>query len=682
MLVVRRLFLSFLLLGEVFLSAAPTRTITRTSETVDISRIRSYEEVEQLKLRRIWQAFKQNHVLTDDGMFEPAIPGADACPDTEEAQIAFLHHIKERSIEVEVRDFIRCGDCNGTGKRYLREGDNLSSTALEHLPCAGTGKLEAIISYRLIYSAKPPARLPSKNKLRFDALSKRYAAGDPEADFELGQFYANGRGTAKDVRRACDLFVACLFRKDARAALALGQHHEKGFDGIEASPAAGIALYMLADQLGGGTSSLENAYRSSRPSELMVGCWLGGVLKRQFLAGALVPQDFSASGLRSLTRRQLNGSSWSSASQTGERQLNEGMGYLLGTVDQKPDLFKAYASFTDAGRLGQADALFNLGVFHENGLTVDRSRPSAYVFYSLSARIGGQPYMQAAQVRLQPTCRSEQNDAMVGAIAGAFHGGSQGQDLFRPVLALKDLDDAPVAKTTPAPAAKEYGDIYDPKTGLKLKPRATGSGLVFTDKGHVFTNHHVVDKGVAFTVRLQGRGPLRKARLIAASEAHDLAILQIEDWKGPSETGHGLPSLLLDGAGLPARIGDRVFTIGFPVPDALNTDPKYTSGDVSTVSSEFGGGLQVTCPIQPGNSGGPLVLESGHVAGVVAATMSLRAGLQIMKNVPQGVNFAIHIRHLRDLAHRNAVDIPAPATYVTRPIELISAHTTLITSYE
>jgi S1-C subfamily serine protease len=679
---VKWIYIGIILATATVVTAAPTRTTTRTSETVDISRIRAYEEVEQQKLRRIWQAFKQEHVLTDEGLFEPAVPGADACPDNEEAQVAFLHHIKERSIEVEVRDFIRCGDCNGTGKRYLREGDSLSSTALEHLPCAGTGKLEAIITYRLIYSVRPPARLPSKNKLRFDVLTKRHSAGDLEAEFELGQCFANGRGTTKDVRRGCELFVKCLLRKDARAALALGQHHERGFDGIEASPAAGIALYMLGDQLGGGSASLENAYRNSRPSELMVGCWLGGIVRRQFLNAALTAQDFSASGLRALTRKQFEGSAGPVNQQLGERQLNEGMALLLGSDTRKPDLIKAYANFSEAGALGQADALFNLGVFHENGLTVGRSRPSAYVFYALAARLGGQPYMQTAEARLQPACRSEQHDAMVDSIATAFRSGSRRTDLFQPVLALKDLGEAPATVMAPEPIAKDFGDIYDAKTGLKLKPRGTGSGLVFTDKGHVFTNHHVVDKGVAFTVRLQGRGPLRKARLIATSEAHDLAILQIEDWKGLSETGHGLPSLLLDGVGQPARGGDRVFTIGFPVPDILNSAPKYTSGDVSTVSSEFGGGLQVTCPIQPGNSGGPLVLESGHVAGVIEAAFSLGAGLRIMKNVPQGVNFAVHVRHLRDLARRHSIDVPAPAAHVARPVEQISAHATLITSYE
>ena len=102
-----RFFTGFLLISATVALAAPDRTVTRVSETFDISRIRTYEEAEQLKLRRIWQAFKKDHVLTDDGLLEPAVPGADACPDNEEAQIAFLHHVKEHAIEVDVRDFNR-----------------------------------------------------------------------------------------------------------------------------------------------------------------------------------------------------------------------------------------------------------------------------------------------------------------------------------------------------------------------------------------------------------------------------------------------------------------------------------------------------------------------------------------------------------------------------------------------
>ncbi len=680
---VKWIYLGIIIAVAMPATAAPTRTITRTSETVDISRIRTYEEVEQQKLRRIWQAFKQEHVLTDDGLFEPAVPGADACPDSEEAQIAFLHHIKERSIEVEVRDFIRCGDCNGTGKRYLREGDSLSSTTLEHLPCAGTGKLEAIISYRLIYPVKPPPRLPSKNKLRFDALVKRHDAGDMSADFDLALCHVGGRGTSKDVRRGCELLAQLVIGKDARAAIALGQQLEKGFDGVEPSPATAIALYMLGQHLGGGSATLENAYRASQPPDLMAGCWLGRLLCREYAANGLEPKDLTPSGVRRISGKRLVSSGGRGARLKGEPELEEGMAALVGDLEHRPDLLAAYAKFLAAAGLGQPDALFSLGVLHENGMAVPRSRPAAYVFYSLAANLGGHQHMQIAQSRLESSCRTEEVQGLFERTLAALHGETASLDAFRQVRSLKDIEDAPVAlaaKQEEKPAA----DIFDPVTGLKLKPRGSGSGLIFTTQGHVFTNHHVIDKGKAFTVRVQGRGPLLKARLLAVNEAYDLAILQLEGWQGSGAVGHPLPSLMAaNGSATSARIGDRVFTIGYPLGSVLGADPKYSSGDISTVSSSFfPGSMQITCPIQPGNSGGPLVLGEGQVAGVVVGSVSDLYVLKRANALPQGVNFAIHIGHLRDLAAKHGIEVPAPSRNVTRPVELIQAYSTHITSYE
>jgi S1-C subfamily serine protease len=681
----KELLLSVLLLGLTISQAAPVRTVTRTSETVDISRIRTYEEAEQLKLRRIWQAFKQGHVLTDDGLFEPAVPGADACPDNEEAQIAFLHHIKEHAIEVDVRDFIRCGDCNGTGKRYLREGDNLSSMALEHLPCAGTGKLEAIISYRLIYPLKPPSRLQSKNELRFIALSKRHEAGDSEADFELAVCHVSGKGTPKNVRRGCELFAQLATRKDARAAIALGQQIEKGYDGAEPSPASAIALYMLAQNLGGGSATLENAYRASQPQDLMVGSWLGRLLSREFLAGGVQAKDLTPGGIRRVVNNRFILAGERNMRAKGETELQDAMTALIGGLDRQPDLIAAHTKLLAAAGAGQPDALFSLGVFYENGMAVKRSRPAAYIFYALAASLGGHQHMQVAQTRLQPTCLSEPIRLMFDKTLDALHRPASGAAVFGEVIGLKDIEDGPVAMVV-KPADEPAADIFDPVTGLKLKPRASGSGLIFTAQGHLFTNHHVVDKGKAFTVRIQGRGPLLKAKLLAKSESYDLAILQLEDWKGPGEVGYPLPSLMAtSGSSTFARIGDRAFTIGFPLDPLLGADPKYSSGDISSASpafDEFPGSMQITCPIQPGNSGGPLVLERGLVAGVVVGSLSEMYLLRKTKALPQGVNFAIHIGHLRDLAVRNGITVPEPARDINRPVDLIQAYTTQITSYE
>jgi S1-C subfamily serine protease len=679
---VKRLF-AVLLISTAVAWAAPAATVTRSSETVDISRIRSYQEVEQNKLRRIWQTFKQGHVLTDDGFFEPAVPGADACPDNQEAQIAFLHHIKEHSVEVEIRDFIRCGDCNGTGRRYIRSGDEVLSSALQHLPCAGTGKLEAVISYHLIYPPVPPARLPSKNQLRFNALLKRQKAGDTEADFDIAVCHVSGKGTPKDVRRGCELFAQLVIRKDARAAVALGQQIEKGYDGAEPNPAAAIAMYMLAQQLGGGAATLENAHRASQPPDLMVGCWLGRLLSREYFKGGVLARDLTPGGIMQLVNTRLKLAGERNTPGKGEAELQAAMSALVGNLDRTPNLIVAHAKFLAAAGAGQPDALFSLGVFYENGMAVVRSRPAAYVFYSLAASLGGHQHMQISQRRLQAACRTEAVQALLDKALAALHGPGGSPAIFSEIMGLKDIEDLPVdmvARSDVKPAA----DIFDPATGLKLKPSGSGSGLIFTANGHLFTNHHVVGKGKAFAVRIRGCGPALKAKLRAVSEVYDLAILQLEGWSGPGETGHPLPSLMVaSGSSSSVRIGERAFTVGFPLRSLLGSDPKYTSGDISSINSSiFSGAMQITCPVQPGNSGGALVMESGQVAGVVVGSVDESYVFRKNQALPQGVNFAIHIGHLRDLAARNGIEVPAPARDITRPIELIQAYSVQITAYE
>ena len=660
--------------------AAPL-TVTRASEVVDIYKLRPYDDSAQMKLRGIWQAFRQTYTLTDDGGFEPAIPGADACPDSIEAQNAFLNFIKEKSIEVQVTDYVRCGDCNGTGKRYLREGDSLTSQALEHVPCGGTGKMRAVLTYRLIFTGVPPAKLPSKNQLAFAALRKRVDDGDLDAEFELGQYLDMGRGAAKDAKKASELFARCLMRKDPRGALALGGQYERGSDGLEPNRPASIAFYMLGQYLGGGSANLDNIYRTAQPRDIMQGFWHGRLLLKEFKAGKVQAGQLSAAGIRRLVNAQYVRADGSSARKDGDQELQDGMALLSGGDEKKPNLAGAYGKFINAAASGQGDALYCLGVFHENGLAVARNRSAAYVFYALAATVAGEDYMKVAQKSLDPSCRTEDNNAVYLAALDELRSGKLRPERLTEVAALKDVGEE-VASSGPAVAGRvEFPDIFDPATGKQLKPGGSGSGLVFNSEGYLFTNHHVVEKGRAFTLKLAGAGPMRRARLVAFDESFDLAILQIEDWKGPSETGHPVASLAMNAS--QAAIGRRIFTIGYPVPELLTTAPKYTSGDLSSLASIWIGRMQVSCPIQPGNSGGPLVGEDGHVLGVICSSVNVdRFYARTGGTLPQGLNWAIRIEYLRQLAARNSINVPNQALRVVDPPKVIAANSVIIWNWQ
>ena len=85
------------------------------------------------------------------------------------------------------------------------------------------------------------------------------------------------------------------------------------------------------------------------------------------------------------------------------------------------------------------------------------------------------------------------------------------------------------------------------------------------------------------------------------------------------------------------RIGQRDHLI-------RGTAPKYTNGTVSALSGVRGDAsfLQISVPIQPGNSGGPLVNEGGDVVGVVVSTAGAPAFIRATDSIPQNINWAVN----------------------------------------
>ena len=90
-------------------------------------------------------------------------------------------------------------------------------------------------------------------------------------------------------------------------------------------------------------------------------------------------------------------------------------------------------------------------------------------------------------------------------------------------------------------------------------------------------------------------------------------------------------------------MGDWVFTFGFPTKSILGSEPKFTEGSVSALSGVGGEAsfLQISVPVQPGNSGGPLANERGEVVGVIAASAALEPFLKATGTLPQNVNWAV-----------------------------------------
>ena len=166
--------------------------------------------------------------------------------------------------------------------------------------------------------------------------------------------------------------------------------------------------------------------------------------------------------------------------------------------------------------------------------------------------------------------------------------------------------------------------------GVGYPDRVIGSGFFIDRRGYLLTNHHViaseVDPGYEgfsrLYVRLPGGSTERiPARVVGWDPVFDLALVKVEVEPGFVFSGSAAGSV---------APGDRIYAIGSPG----GLESTITSGIVSATRRRFlqvGDAMQVDVPVNPGNSGGPLLDEKGDLAGIVFA------GIEQF----EGVNFAI-----------------------------------------
>jgi serine protease Do len=140
-------------------------------------------------------------------------------------------------------------------------------------------------------------------------------------------------------------------------------------------------------------------------------------------------------------------------------------------------------------------------------------------------------------------------------------------------------------------------------------PNGLGTGFVVRADGWIVTNLHVVAGSDRVLVRLPSEKILPVVEVMNASPEHDLVVLRIE--------AKDLPPLALGDSGS-VRPGDPVVAIGHP----LGFEDTVSNGLLSGVRKVDGMVLlQVSAPIAPGSSGGPLFNEQGEVIGVATAIL-------------------------------------------------------------
>ena len=145
----------------------------------------------------------------------------------------------------------------------------------------------------------------------------------------------------------------------------------------------------------------------------------------------------------------------------------------------------------------------------------------------------------------------------------------------------------------------------------------SGTGFALKN-GYIVTNYHVIEN--AKSIFIQGiKGdfsPKYNATIIATDKYNDLALLQISDnsFSGFGSIPYNVKTSVSD-------VGEEVFVLGYPLTSTMGDEIKLTTGVISSKTG-FQGDVslyQISAPIQPGNSGGPLFDNKGNLIGIVNA---------------------------------------------------------------
>ena len=147
---------------------------------------------------------------------------------------------------------------------------------------------------------------------------------------------------------------------------------------------------------------------------------------------------------------------------------------------------------------------------------------------------------------------------------------------------------------------------------------SSGTGYAISSNGYIVTNHHVTNG--ANTIKVRGiNGDFSKsylAKVIIEDKNNDLSIIKIDD---PSFTSLGtIPYIISSRA---SDVGSSVFVLGYPLRATMGDEVKLTNGIISSKSGFQGDvtSYQITAPVQPGNSGGPLFDNKGNIIGIINA---------------------------------------------------------------
>jgi hypothetical protein len=464
--------------------------------------------------------------------------------------------------------------------------------------------------------------------------------GLADAQNSLGFAYYRGVGVPQDYAEAVTWFRKAADQGDAYAQFCLGLCCQYG-KGVPQNFADAVRWYRKAAEQGNadaqynlgvmyGTSQgvpqdYAKALKWFRKAAEQGNALAQGSLGQMYDNGQGVPRD-RAEAVKWYRKAAEQGNA--------DAQYNLALIYAHGQgVPQ--DYAEAVKWYRKAAEQGDAEAQFNLGVMYENGRGVLQDYAEAVKWYRKAAEQGVAP-AQNNLGQMYENGRGVPQDyveAYKWSNLAASQGNAKGST-NRNNLALKMTPDQ-IAE------GQRRSSAFTPRKGSpspgeepaisSVTPRFSGSGFFISQDGYLVTNFHLVE--AASRIVIQTKLGTFPAQVVKTDAANDIALLKVSGSFQPLPVATSRA----------ARLGDAIFTIGFPNIDVQGVEPKLTKGDISSLSGiqDDPRYFQVSLPVQPGNSGGPLINMSGNVIGLMTAKLDDLAMLKLTGSMPQNVSYAL-----------------------------------------
>ncbi|WP_158000848.1 MULTISPECIES: serine protease [unclassified Pseudoalteromonas] len=212
----------------------------------------------------------------------------------------------------------------------------------------------------------------------------------------------------------------------------------------------------------------------------------------------------------------------------------------------------------------------------------------------------------------------------------------------------------------------------DNKKPESPKGISTGTGFFISNDGYVLTNSHVIEGSSNISIIRHGKSV--SASLVDHDPSNDIALLKVD------KVVEGLPIELKN----KTKQGTAIAILGYPNIGLQGNEQKATFGYVNANSGIQGDTryFQIDSPIQPGNSGSPVVNDQGVVIGIASASLNQSAAIKATGTLAQNVNYAVKIAYALSMLINHGVDYIEPvkqkALEKTELIESISNSVVLV----